>query len=374
MSISSFIESRVLINKALVDASVDVPTVLLANNRTEQKERLRRASVGWSIGFATPFVTLPLTNRISTLSITKNPFSRENNIIQISNKELNTVENTQDALKKIAEKYKFNPEEIIKRCGGIKKFRKKLINAKTGVRAFDYLFTAGSLGCIGYFNNYMTRKKTGQNGFSAEFEMADREAVEKRAANYDKREKLMKTSFAALLTLLTASTLLTRKAIVTNSQKGFLGKLNKHSHLFNYDDGILMKRLPMFLTMMVAYYGVASASRNYTEMKDNLVRSIAGGGAFFGGDILIGSILAQLSDKYLNTAIIDKNCSKNWINKLIPPVKHLKDLNGRSKQAGTVIFWMNMASLSAIIGFGVPSLLNKMIKKDVEKSIITEYN
>ena len=32
------------------------------------------------------------------------------------------------------------------------------------------------------------------------------------------------------------------------------------------------------------------------------------------------------------------------------------------------IIWINMASLSAIIGFGVPAFLNKMILNDVEKS------
>lgn len=125
----------------------------------------------------------------------------------------------------------------------------------------------------------------------------------------------MKTSFASLLTLLCASTLITRKALLSNSQKGILGKLNKHSHLFDYDDGILMKRLPMFLTMMAAYYGVASASRNSTEMKDNLIRSSIGGITFFGGDILIGSLLAQISDKFFNTKIINKECEQNFINK-----------------------------------------------------------
>lgn len=368
MNISSFIESRILINKALVDASIDVPTVLMSNNKTERKERMRRAGIGWTIGFATPFVTLPLTNRISLLGTTKNFLSKENSIIEISNKDLCSAEKTKNALKTLAVKYKFNPEDIVRKCGGVENFRKKIINAKTGVRAFDYFFTAGSLGCIGYFNNYITRKNTGQKGFSAEFEMANKETVEKRAADYDKRERLMKTSFAALLTFLTASTLLTRKALVSNSQKGILGKLNKNSHLFDYDDGILMKRLPMFLAMMTAYYGVASASRNNTEVKDNLIRSAAGCSAFFGGDLIIGSILARLSDNLLNTELIDKNCNKNFVNKIIPPVKHLKDLSGRSRKIGTAIFWINMASLSGIIGFGVPSIINSMIKRDVIKN------
>ncbi len=197
--------------------------------------------------------------------------------------------------------------------------------------------------------------------------MADKSIVEKRAEHFEKREKWMKTSFALLLGLLASSTLLTRKAVLSNSKTGLLGRINKNSHLCDYDNGILMRRLPMFLTMLTAYYGIASASRNKTEMKDNLIRSAVGGGVFFGGDIIIGSMLARLSDKFLNTEIINKSCEKIFINKIIPPHKHLKDLEGRSKKIGTVLFWINMASLSTLIGFGVPKILNKMIKNDVQK-------
>ena len=369
--ISSFIESRVLINKALVDASIDIPWVVKSNNSDERRERLSRAGIGWCIGFATPFITLPVTNRLALKGIAKTYKSflnKENNIIQISNSDLATAPKTEQALKELAEKYKFSPDDIIKKCGGYEKFRKRMINSKTAVRAFDYLFTAGCLGAIGYFNNWMTKKKTGRSGFSAEFNMAEKSIIEKRAEGYKKREMLMKTSFASLLTLLCASTLITRKALLSNSQKGILGKLNKHSHLFDYDDGILMKRLPMFLTMMAAYYGVASASRNSTEMKDNLIRSSIGGITFFGGDILIGILLAQISDKFFNTKIINKECEQNFINKILPPHKHLKVMSGRDRKVGTLLFWINMASLSAIIGFGVPAFINKMILKDVEKA------
>lgn len=370
--LSSFIESRVLLNKALVDASVDIPWVVKSNNPEERRERLSRAGMGWSIGFATPFLTLPITNRMALKGIAKtykSYLNKENNIIEISNADLKDIKSTEKALKDIAHKYQFDSVDIIKKCGGYENFRKRILNSKTAVRAFDYLFTAGCLGCIGYFNNWMTKKKTGRSGFSAEFKMADKAIIEKRADAYKKRECLMKASFASLLTLLCASTLITRKAILTNAQKGLLGRLNKYSHKFDYDDGILMKRLPMFLTMMVAYYGVASASRNGTEVKDNLIRSSIGGLTFFGGDLLIGSILAQLSDKFLNTKIINKECEHNFINKIIPPHKHLKDMVGRDRKIATLLFWINMISLSSIIGFGVPNFINKMIRLDVRKDV-----
>lgn len=233
------------------------------------RERLSRAGIGWCIGFATPFITLPVTNRLALKGIAKTYKSflnNENNIIQISNSDLATAEKAEQALKQLAEQYKFSPGDIIKKCGGYEKFRKRMINSKTAVRAFDYLFTAGCLGAIGYFN------------------------------------------------------------------------------------------------------GVASASINSTEMKDNLIRSSIGGITFFGGDILIGSLLAQISDKFFNTKIINRECEQNFIKKILPAQKHLKEMSGRDRKAGTLLFWINMAPLSAIISFGVPAFLNKMILKDVEKS------
>lgn len=83
---------------------------------------------------------------------------------------------------------------------------------------------------------------------------------------------------------------------------------------------------------------------------------------FFGGDLIIGSTLARLSDKYLKTEILDKNAPKTLLNKLVPPTRHLKDLSGSSRKIGTGLFWINMALLSLSLGFGVPALLNKMIK------------
>lgn len=40
-----FLDERVLMNKAVLDASVDVPIVLMANNKTERRERINKAAV-----------------------------------------------------------------------------------------------------------------------------------------------------------------------------------------------------------------------------------------------------------------------------------------------------------------------------------------
>lgn len=85
-----------------------------------------------------------------------------------------------------------------------------------------------------------------------------------------------------------------------------------------------MKRLPFFLMGVVAYVGLTGASRNQTEVKDNLVRSIFSLSVFFGGDVLLGSTLARLSDKFLKTELLNKNAKKNLLNKIIPQQENQK--------------------------------------------------
>ncbi len=366
---TSFIEERVLLNKALIDGAKDVSTVLQTNNKFERTERIRRFGLIWSLAFLTPFVTLPLTNRLAMKHIAKlSPeyFSKENNLIKLSNKYLQNSDLTKEGIEKLSKKCDFGVFSNNKNHN-FEEIRKKIINAKTSVLAFDCLFTAGTAGSIGFLNRYITRKKTGKDGYSAEFNMADSESIEKRAEKYKKTEKLRNYIFIAALGLLTASPLLIKKGL--NSKGKFADFVKRHADKFDYNDGIFMKRLPFFIMTLVTDVGLMCSSRNKTELKDNAIRLSASQSAFFGGDIVIGSALAAASDKLFKTELLDKNCKKSFINKIIPPIKPIKDLQGKNKSIATGLFWVNMLSLFAIIGVGVPRMVNKMIKRDVKNDL-----
>lgn len=105
---------------------------------------------------------------------------------------------------------------------------------------------------------------------------------------------------------------LTKKGIEELSKK-------KHADIFDYDDGIFIKRLLFLLMTIVADLGLILLSRNQTEVKDNVVRLSATQVAFLCGDIVIGIVPVALSDKLFKTELLDKNCKKTFINKLIPP-------------------------------------------------------
>lgn len=417
---TSYIEDRVLLNKALLDGAKDISFVVNSNNRNESEERFIRSAIAWSTAFLTPFITLPVTNRLAMKlvgKLTKSYFSKENNLIELSNRYLSSVdslkkgieelskrsdfsillkENNYDYEKirqklinnntiKIKKKYlksaeltkqgieelsqKYNFTELLRRNNyDYEKIRKKLINSKISVLSFDFLFTSATLGSAGFVNRWRTRKKTGQDGFSAEFRMADKSIVEKRAEKYKKTEKVRDKIFLSIILAFATTPLLLRKGLLQNT--GTLGKFaQKHASKFDYNDGIFMKRLPFLLMTLAADSGFLLSSRNKTEVKDNAVRLSMNQIAYFGADIVIGSALAVLSDKIFKTELLNKNCDKNWINKIIPPIKPIRDLQGKNKSIATGLFWVNMLALFGIVGVAIPKMLNRMIKHDVDKDV-----
>lgn len=369
---TAYIEERLPLNKAILDASVDVPIVLSANNKVERRERFNRAAIGWTIAFASPYITLPLTNKLAMKHIAKLSKSfnaKESKLIRLSNDYLGSTQKTKEGIELLSKELKTDFSEALKAAGGdYEKVRQKLLNAKNAVLGFDFALTASALSGIAYFNNWQTKKKTQRDGFSAEFNMADKSVIDERAKKFQNTEWLRKSiTIGTIAALATTVPIAIKKGLGGNSTAYWAKLARKHANKFDYTDGILMKRLPLFLTLMAAYLGVSMASRNQTEVKDNLIRAAVGQTAFFGGDIVIGSVLGRLSDKFLKTDIINKKTDKSLLNKLIPPIRPLRELEGKSKNIAAGLFWVNLATLSLVMGRATPYLLNKMIKRDVQK-------
>ena len=368
---AAFLEENVMLNKAVLDASVDIPFVCLANNRIERKERLRRVSVNYTLCFLSPFLTLPLTNRLAMKHIAKMTpkfMSKEANLIQLSNKYLKNKELTKEGIELLSKEKNTNYSEIIKKFGGdYEKIRQNLINAKISILSFDFLFSSGSVTGMALLNNKLTKKETNTNGYSAEFELADKETVEQRAEKYKKTEPIRKGIIAGLLGSVTALPFAIKKGLLSQKTDGIAGFIKKYADKFDYTNGIFMKRLPLFLFITASQGGLGLASRNQTELKNNLLLSSTGIAIYFGGDILVNSLLSQLSDKFLKTEIIDKSAPQKGINKLFPKTVPIKNLKGKSQKIAAVNFFINLAILAVLYGFGIPKLMNKIVRKDLNK-------
>ena len=374
------IMGKVFLNKALFDlTSSDIPWVVMANNKEERRERINRSVLSIGMVFASPLLALPFVNRFAMKNIaglTKKFWSKEYNAIRLSNKYLKSTEETKKGLEELSKELKIDFKPVLDRVdGNYEKLRKKISTAKNVVLGTDIMLISGSFGHIGFFNAWQTEKKTGQTGFSAELKMADKEVIEKRAAEFKKYEKLR---YGTFLTGLAAATIALpiaiRHGLITKDVNKFTTFIKKHGSKFDYKDAIYMELLPMAISFIAAHLGIFMSSRNNTERKDNLIRSSASLSIFFLGEILLSSILGRASDKYLKTNLIQQNLEKTRLNKYLPPIKKLEDLikmNHPPKEIKIAkgIFWLNFTVLSLLMGVVTPYFINKIIKKDVTEDI-----
>lgn len=382
-NLTSGLESNVLLNKAIFDITgSDIPWVVMANNKEERRERINRGALSVLMVFISPLVALPFVNRFAmkyVVKLTPKLFHEQYNAVKLSNEWLKSEKETREGLDNLAKELKekninLDIADLVKRAGegGYESLRKKIISAKNIVLGFDMLMVAGVFGHIGFYNDWQTKRKTGKHGFSAEFEMADNEVVEKRAK---KQEQIKKAKYIGFLSALTASgivlPLVVRHGLSSSSKTNLI---KKHGEIFDYKDAIFMSRWPMALSFVTAHVGVFLASRNTSEMKDNAIRSSTAISIFFLGDLLLASILGQLSDKFLGTQVINRTPkNKNILHGILPPAKALKTLKNindpRTKAISTAIFWFNFIILSILSGFIAPAIINKIVKKDVSADV-----
>lgn len=371
---TEMVMGNIFLNKALFDlTSSDIPWVIMANNKEERRERINRSALSVGMVFVSPLIVLPFVNRLAMKKLTPDFVSKQWQAIKLSNKDLVSAEKTKAGLQELSKELKIDFKPIIDKVGGdYDKLRNKISTAKNVVLGTDLMLIAGSFGHIGFFNAWQTKQKTGRNGYSAELNMADKEIIEKRAEKLKKTEKVRYAAFLTGLAGLTvAMPAAIKRGLVSPVGSKFGDFVKRHATKFDYKDAIFMSRLPMALSFLTAHFGIFMASRNNTERKDNLIRSSATLSIFFLGDILLASVLGRLSDKFLNTKLVKKDGENKFFNKVLPPIKDLKELNAERLTKETKfakgIFWLNFAVLSALMGFITPYFINKLIKKEVNE-------
>lgn len=376
---TEMVMGNIFLNKALFDlTSSDIPWVVMANNKEERRERINRSALSIGMVFVSPLIILPFVNRLAMKNITKlTPkfFSKEYNAIKLSNKDLVSAEKTKAGLEELSKELKIDFKPIVDKVGGdYDKLRKKISTAKNIVLGSDLMLIAGSFGHIGFFNAWQTKKKTGQNGYSAELKMADKAVIEKRAEKFKRNEKARYAAFLTELAGLTIAMPIAIKHGLTGTKTNkFSDFIKKHASKFDYKDAIFMSRLPMALSFLAAHFGIFMASRNNTERKDNVIRSSATLSIFFLGDILLASILGRASDRHLKTNLIKRNNDNKLLNKILPPIKELQEIKEtgslKSVKIAKGIFWTNFVLLSGLMGVITPYFINKLIKKEVAQDV-----
>ncbi|HBG49746.1 MAG TPA: hypothetical protein DDW90_09660 [Cyanobacteria bacterium UBA9971] len=397
------IESNTVANRGILDIGGWLaPNVLMANNKDERKERLNKHGGYFLLAVLSPFVFMPLANRSSLklLGVTKNLFGKESHIIQLSKKKL--ANNAGEMVKGIEElgkkgienlfgkKIKIEKEfkAILNRFPDKEELRKKLIAAQKFQFMADFIPLGFIAGSIPWMTNDITKKQTGRSGFTAEFEMADKQYTEKMA---EKHEKTKHKKMLAACAITLGNTLLiptiVAKSLTTKTPGSFASVIKRNAHLFDYTKGIFVSLLPYFLIDVFADIPHwILASRDKHEMKDTSVRFGVALSIFFGGDYLLNNVVGRGLDRWRGTKLMNDDNFKNagFFKKFLMPVNKfdkIKELEKvpenilkRTQKYAVGMYWGNMLAIMLALGFGTPYVLNKILKANIKNDMNNDKN
>ena len=410
---SAAVEQNAVLNRTLIEGAGVAPWAFRSNNKHETRERLMGTAVFSVLAFAAPIINVPLANRISMrmCGLTNSLGDNNHKAIQLSNKYLTSADETINGLKKynqltdncnnpkISERFFSSPLEklykkifgqkekntidinaLLKKCKGNKEtLRRQLSKAKNWTLCSDLLITCFSIGFLGFFNNWLTKKLSGRSGFSAELEMADEKIITERAKTYEKnKKKNMKILASAIIGVSAAIPLITHKGLLSKNKNKFSDFVKKHATLNDYTKGLFMSRFIMLVGTLANISGLLMASRNNTERKDWGIRCAITCPILIGGDLVAASAMSNISDKILKTKLTKTNENKGFLRKIFPKFKSLeqigqevtqKKIAKKNKGIAVGIYWGSMALCAGTLAYLVPNICNKMIKHDVQEHI-----
>ena len=436
LELSAGVQNNMVLNRGLLNGASALPWAIMANNKSERAELLRMQIIFMSLAFLAPIINVPLANRIfmRCCGLTNSIFDNNHKAIQISNKYLTSAENTIEGLNKynihldnngnpkISERFFSSPFEklyrkitgqklndkidisaLLKKCGNdINLLRKRISRAKNLTLFSDLFITCATLGGYVLFNNYLTEKKTGKKGYSAELEMANKSIVEERSKRYQKnKNKYSKIFLSEILLISTLVPLIVHKGVTSNSKNLLSNFIKKHCKLTDYTKGIYMSLFTTILGIVGNFSGLMFFSRNNTERKNMAVRSAVINPVMFGGDMLLTSLLAKASDKVFKTDLINNSENKSLFRKIFPKYKSLetiskeiadKKISAKNRGIASAVYWAGMGICASFVAFIAPKICNKLTRQDVneyvknkkfnsqnisnitEKNLFTEFN
>ena len=343
----------------------------MSNNKDEAIERSIMQTLYFSMSFLTPFIFLPFFNKraLKATGIVKNFKNSEKRILEVSKKHLSgTAKEMVDGIKKTAKELSMKDkniekdfENILNRFSDKEELRQKLIKAHEKVFRNDYLTTTAMWGMTPWICTETTERRTHRKGFSAGYKLKDDDIDEKEYQNSKKKK------FAATVVLSVIHALVFPKLIMKGIKSG---KLKKHAELFNYTNAMFMSKTIYAMMWLSDYPNTIIQSRDKNERKDRAIRNGALLAMFFGGDFILNNVFGRISDKFFKTKIMNGS--------LLKPFKDIEKLEGKtlkkSKRAVIIIYWTSMLANCMLLGFGLPAILNRMLRKNIQKENIQKQN
>lgn len=360
------IQENTLLNRGIIEVGgVSIPQILMSNNKDEAIERSIMQVLYFSMSFLTPFILLPFFNKraLKSTGIVKNFNNSEKRILEVSKKYLTgTSEEMVSGIRKTAKELSNKDknitsdfENILNRFNDKDELRQKLIKTHEKILRNDYLTTTAMWGLTPWICTEITEKRTHRKGFSAAYKLKN-DVVDDKTYQKSKRKK-----FSATVLLSVLQSMIFPKLIMKGIKSG---KLKNHAGLFDYTKAMFMsKTIFAMMWLLYDYPNQLIQSRDKDELKDRTIRIGAMIAMFFGGDFVLNNILGKTSDKLFKTKIMNGSSLKSF--------KDIEKLEGntlkKSKSAGMMVYWTSLLANCLILGFGLPAILNRMLRKNIQK-------
>lgn len=382
--ITAFIQSNTLLNRGLTNiGGCAIPNAIMSNTKEEALERLSMSALSVTFAFIMPLFLLPKYNKhfLAKNKIVENFKNNEKRIIEVSKEYLTgTKEKLIEGIKKTGKE--LNVEEdfnnILERFKGKEdKLKEKLLKTHEQILRSDFISTGLLMGSIPWIATTITEHKTGRTGFSATYNMLE----EKKESKEEKRKKKLLRLLGTLAFALIPGPLIS-KGITRGLISDKKNIINSNPKNFEYTKGFSMsKTINATKWSMTGFLAKLPSSRDKYELKDKVFREGGTFLMFFGGDFLINNILGRMSDKFLGTKIMNddkfKGKPQNFFKRFLMPIRNFRKIDNmkdvpidtikKTKNIGALLYWISLLSNMAILGFGLPEFLNKMLKNSIEK-------
>ncbi len=401
--ITSYVQNHTLINRGITTiGGSTVPQCVMSNNKDEALERATMGSIYFAASYLTPILLLPLYNKcfLRSHGITKGFNKIQEKIIQVPKRFLTPIGDLKKGLELTAESFnkKFKTsaytdafKEIYERYNNPAKLKKDLLKVHEKILMTDFITTAAMWAGLPWIATEMTEKRTKRKDFSGGFNLKEEDKTKNDEPS--KKEKIIWNIAFSVIPGIVFSKALTKglnlnpKTMKNTPLNGFLKKFTSNPDNFDYTSGTNMsKTIYASIWLLSSFPAKIISSRDKNERKDRTLRDLGLFTMFFGGDFLLNNILGRLSDKFLGTKIMntEKYSGKNlnFLQNFKLPLKNFKTLDNlglqkdvlkKTKTVGASLYWVSLLTNTALIGFVLPRLLNKMLRHNIAKENRTQF-
>ena len=387
---TSYVQEHTLINRGITTlGGSTVPQCIMSNNKYEAQERALMGGIYFLASYLTPILLIPQYNKhfLKNKGITKTLNSTGNKIIQVSKKYLKHDANLKEGMDKVAEvfdkknnttEYKKAFDEIYNRYNNPQKLKQDLLSVHEKVLMTDFITTAAMWSAIPWIATEFTETRTKRHDFSAGFNLTESKHVDESKLKKTKINKLLwNMSFCVIPGIIFSKTV--TKGLLKQSSNKILKTIADNPNKFDYTSGTNMSKfIYASIWLLSSFPAKLISSRDKNERRDRALRDIGLFTMFFGGDFLINNIAGRISDKYYGTKIMDYPEKKlNFFERFKLGLRNFRELEAdkklspevlkKTKSAGAALYWISLLTNTALIGFAMPKVLNKILRHNINK-------